>query len=336
MPVFDQGYQHWQGQLHSSAWTWLAIMNHGVRQQLRMKRTIGLVLIAFIPALFLAAALIMWGLLEQRSSWLQPLMMFVLKLPDPMQANPIAYRVSVWTLAFNMFLWFETFFSMLLVLIVGPNLISQDLRFNALPLYLSRPITRFDYFLGKLAVIAFFLGGVMIAPILAAYLVGVLFSLDISVVRDTWRVLLGSLAYGLVIVLSAGMLMLAFSSLSRSSRIVGAMWLSLWILGDGSSFVLKETVRQEWCPLISYSTNQATLREKFLDAPTSRQKYLDVIMPNMPNMPKRRSGRRHQHMPTANLGIDHPWQWSAGVMAGLFVASIVVLSTRVRSLDRLK
>ena len=43
---------------------------------------------------------------------------------------------------------------MLLVVLAGPNLISRDLRFNALPLYFSRPLTRLDYFLGKLGVIA--------------------------------------------------------------------------------------------------------------------------------------------------------------------------------------
>ena len=32
----------------------------------------------------------------------------------------------------------------------------------------------------------------------------------------------------------------------------------------------------------------------------------------------------------------YPWQWSAGVLAGLGVLSLWVLATRVRSLDRLR
>ena len=43
---------------------------------------------------------------------------------------------------------------MFLVLLVGPELISQDLRFNAMPLYFARPVRRLDYFVGKLGVIA--------------------------------------------------------------------------------------------------------------------------------------------------------------------------------------
>ena len=32
----------------------------------------------------------------------------------------------------------------------------------------------------------------------------------------------------------------------------------------------------------------------------------------------------------------YPWQWSAGVLAGLAAASVLVLATRVRGLDRLR
>ena len=50
------------------------------------------------------------------------------------------------------------------VLLVGPGLISRDLRFNALPLYFSRPLRRIDYFLGKLGVVVAFLGLVLVVP----------------------------------------------------------------------------------------------------------------------------------------------------------------------------
>ena len=31
MPIIDQGYQHWSGELSGHAWRWLAIARHGVR-----------------------------------------------------------------------------------------------------------------------------------------------------------------------------------------------------------------------------------------------------------------------------------------------------------------
>src|SRR5262249_33618325 len=155
----------------------------------------------------------------------------------------------VWTMAFNTFFGIETFCAMLLVLAVGPDLVSQDLRFNAIPLYLSRPLRRTDYFLGKLGVIAVFLAAVAVGPAVAAYVLGLAFSLDVGVLRDTWRLLVGAVGFGLVVVLSAGTLMLAISSLSRNSRLVGATWVGLWVVSNITADVLQQTVRRDWCPL---------------------------------------------------------------------------------------
>src|SRR5207249_4904326 len=86
--------------------------------------------------------------------------------------------------------------------------------------------------------IGFFLGAVAIVPAVLAYLLGVLFSLDFSVFKDTWRLLAASIAYGLVIVLSAGTLMLALSSLSRSSRYVALFWVGIWIISGTVGTIL--------------------------------------------------------------------------------------------------
>jgi hypothetical protein len=33
---------------------------------------------------------------------------------------------------------------------------------------------------------------------------------------------------------------------------------------------------------------------------------------------------------------QYPWKWSAAVLGGLWLVSVLVLTTRVKSLDRLK
>jgi hypothetical protein len=138
---------------------------------------------------------------------------------------------------------------MLLVVVTGPGLISRDLRFNALPLYFARPLTRLDYFMGKLGVIGALVAGVAVVPAVFAYIVGICFSFDLSVVKDTYRVLLGSAAYGIVITLSVGTLMLALSTLSRRSVYVGLMWFGMWwistaVAGIFTLFYLEQTSRQ--------------------------------------------------------------------------------------------
>lgn len=349
MPIFDQGYQHWKGQFSGHAWRWLAITLQGVRQQRRWWLTKWLVAVAFIPAMVLTGFLVLWGLLEQQSTLLQPLMGFMQVLPEEIRSGPKAYRGAVWGYAFNSFFYVEGFFAMLLVLAVGPELVSKDLRFNAMPLYFSRPLRRFDYFAGKLGVIAVFLASVIIAPAVFAYALGVAFSLDLTVIRDTWRLLAGSVIFGLLVTVSAGTLMLAVSSLSRNSLLVGATFIGLWVVGDITADVLMHTVDRPWCPLVSYTTNLARLRDVLLDGPGTRGKFLALWEAgrearDRASRPLFSFGRRRRQtppdVPPPNLltpdYLRYPWTWSGGVLLGLFVLSVVTLSTRVKSLDRLR
>jgi ABC-2 type transport system permease protein len=246
MPIFDQGYQHWSGELSGHTWRWLAIARHGVR--IGMKSTILrlLLLFAWLPAIGFAFVLSVWGLVEQQSPLIQPLLGYIQPvLGSEILRDPKTFRVEVWTLCYQYFLLTEMRFSMILILVVGPSLISQDIRFNALPLYLSRPLRRIDYFLGKLGVIGYFLGMVLIVPAIVGYVLGLMFSMDLSIIVDTFPILLASVAYGAVITLSAGLLMLALSSLSRNSRYIGLFWVGVWFITSITSFILEKADHEQ-------------------------------------------------------------------------------------------
>lgn len=244
MPIFDQGYQHWSGELTGHRWRWLAITRHGVRIGMKNRLLRIAMMLAWLPAIGLAFSLCVWGLVEQGSDLVKPLLSFLSFLGPEVLADPKAYRVEVWTLCFDYFLLTELRFSMIVILLVGPGLISQDLRFNALPLYFSRPLRRFDYFFGKFGVVATFLGLVLIVPSLIAYVLGLLFSLDFSIVGDTFSLLVASIAYGLLMTASAGLLILALSSLSRNSRYVGLFWLGVWFVSSIVGTVLEGVNRE--------------------------------------------------------------------------------------------
>src|SRR5262249_60053598 len=63
---------------------------------------------------------------------------------------------------------------------IGPVLIAGDLTNGALPLFLSRPFSRIDYVLGKLAVMGLVLSGVTWVPSL------LLFTLQAGVAKAAW------------------------------------------------------------------------------------------------------------------------------------------------------
>ena len=157
MPIFDQGYQHWSGTLSGHTWRWLAITRHGVRIGLKNRYLRMVLLLAWLPALALVGDPVHVGTSRTTIPNLIVPFLGILRatVRQPKSSpDPRHYRVEVWTICYHYFLFAELRFSMLLILLVGPNLISQDLRFNALPLYFSRPLRRIDYFLGKLGVIA--------------------------------------------------------------------------------------------------------------------------------------------------------------------------------------
>jgi hypothetical protein len=138
-----------------------------------------------------------------------------------------------------------------------------------------------------------------------------------------------------------------------------------------SADVLEQTAKRPWCPLVSYTTNLDRLREVLLDAPSARARFLSVWEAGRRKEPLAarlfrfgRNRRRRDPRPErprriqidpfddeySNLPLEdqppeafrtpaalrYPWQWSAYVLAGLFVASAWTLSTRVKSMDRLR
>src|SRR6516162_1575468 len=95
VPIFDQGYQHWKGPLAGHAWRWLAIARQGVRVQVRGWIVRILLVLAWLPAVGLVGAVVLWGLVEQRS---QSVLGFVANiLPADVLLDPRAYRGSIWT-----------------------------------------------------------------------------------------------------------------------------------------------------------------------------------------------------------------------------------------------
>lgn len=324
MPIFDQGYQHWQGHVSGRAFRWLAITRQGIRAQLAVRGLRIWLYLGLLPAFVLAGFLVLWGLIEQKAGIIAPFLSLLPNLPDVLKDDPAQYRIPIWTIAFNFYFRVQVLFTFMMVVITGPGLISQDLRFNAVPLYLSRPMNRWDYFLGKFGVIAFFVGLTAIAPTLLAYVLGLGFSLDVGVIADTWRVVLGSLAYGLVVVATAGAVMLALSSLSRNSKQVAAMWVAFWIVPNIAAEALENSVKAPWCNLVSYLRNLEGVRLELLGFDDAMQRLTEVF----PEFVRQQVNALGQN--------DPPWTWCAAVLTGLIVVSLCALSLRVRSLDRLK
>ena len=364
MPIFDQGYQHWNGKLSAQYLRWWAVTRHGIKMQFRSKLTRFFLITCFGPALALAVFMIVWSLLEQGNTYLKPLLGF---LPKELTDVPQEFRVPMWTLAYHFFFYIQYFLLMILVLMVGPGLISKDLRFNAMPLYLSRPLRRWEYFFGKLGVITFFVLLVTAAPAVFAWVLGVLFSLRLSIIMEVLPILWGSILVSLVISLVYGLWMLALSSLSRNSRYVSMMWFGWWMLSGALYAILFISSNfAEWSNLAYFTKNVQRIEEMILDTESAWKKIDAVVQLTLkqattklpPTFNSRRNTIRfgpfevssnddrvaltrftsnnQSYVCSSGVRSIYPWTWSAGVLVFMGVLSLCILLFRVKSLDRLR
>jgi ABC-type transport system involved in multi-copper enzyme maturation permease subunit len=241
MPIHDLGYREWHEQL-ASPWTrWVVIAKAGIRRAWQSTWLKRMMLFAWLPAVWFGAGFFLW-----EHSLMVPEMREGLEIFLPDQATPlkgltsrfavkadeIAARHSVWSWLLYTFLRYpQGGLMVLMVGVIAPPLISQDVRSRAFLLYFSRPLPRWQYALGKLATVWFYLIMISAAPALVLYVLGVLLSPSANVIYDTWDLPLRIIAASAVLMIPTASLALCMSSMTQESRYAGFGWFAIWVLG---------------------------------------------------------------------------------------------------------
>lgn len=240
MPIHDLGYRAWHERL-ASPWTrWVVIAKAGVRRAWQSTWLKRLMFFAWLPAIWFGAGFFFW-----EHSLMVPEMREGLEVFIPDQAEPLrglttqfavedemAARHSIWSWLLYTFLRYpQGGIMVLMVGIIAPPLISQDVRSRAFLLYFSRPLARWQYALGKLATVWFYLLMISAAPALMLYALGILLSPSANVVYDTWDLPLRIVGASAVLMIPTASLALCMSSLTEESRYAGFAWFAVWILG---------------------------------------------------------------------------------------------------------
>jgi len=154
MAVYEQAYKRYTGPLTPEWSRFLIIPRHAYRTVFASKFFTAFFVICFIPLLVEA---------------------IMIYLHHNVGALAIM-RINVRTLFPIDASFFQTFvnlqggFAFFVALLVGPPLVSRDLRNNALPLYLCRPFSRAEYVLGKMSVLLILLSLITWVPQLLLFL----------------------------------------------------------------------------------------------------------------------------------------------------------------------
>lgn len=233
MPIYDLGYRHWTGGWTSHPYRWWAITRRGIRLLATNKRFIVLMVLSGIP--FLVRSVMIYA------STLSSRQISFLRVDGHFFEDFLSQQMQ--------------FFVLLIAIFAGAGLISNDLKANALQIYLSKPITRRDYLIGKLGVLLFFLALPTLVPGLLLFVLAVLFKSDVGFLKEFYWIPASILLYSLAIMISFAMLMLAFSSLSKSSRFAGINFIAAFFFSHILYGVLSAVLRTTGVAWVSFRNN---------------------------------------------------------------------------------
>jgi ABC-type transport system involved in multi-copper enzyme maturation permease subunit len=160
----------------------------------------------------------------------------------------------------------QSFLAFFLVFLIGPALISTDMRNNALPLYFSRPFNRWEYLLGKSAVLVILVSGVTWAPamllfLLKAYLAGGGWFVDN--LRTAAAILLSWWIWIAVMTLIS----LAVSAYVKWKPVARLGLFFIFIVGAGFAAILNLTLRTYWGSVFNIGDMLRVVWGKLFDVP---------------------------------------------------------------------
>ena len=247
MPIHDLGYRAWPGAYSLDRLRFWVIALSGIRVVARNAWVRRMLVAAWLPTVGLAAIIfgyerlienqsvaaaspeIRGSLAGQLSQELQDgeVVMEALMTEDLREG-----RRKMWAWLLSTFLRLpQAVMSMLVIGMIAPPLIARDVRTRAFLIYFSKPIGRFDYVLGKMAIVGAYLMFITTIPALGCYVFGVALSSDLRVLADTWDLPLRIIVASLVFIVPAVSVALMFSSLTAESRYAAFAWFAFWGLG---------------------------------------------------------------------------------------------------------
>ena len=215
MPIHDQSYRPYRGTLEPHTLRWWTIARAGLTHYLTRRLFLVFLFIASIPAI--VRGVLIWLSHQPAMSQFTPI-------------DPVFFRG---------FLTWQGPFLLLICIWPGALLIAQDLKTNAIQMYLSKPLTRTDYILGKFAIIAAIGTLLMPVPALLLFLMEIGLSDNLTFLAANFWLPLAILGYSAVVITGGGLLALAVSSITHSGRYAGLLFFALVFFSQMGGMVLR-------------------------------------------------------------------------------------------------
>lgn len=234
MAVYDHSYKNYAGALTPEWSRFLVLPRHAFRDVFKSKLFTAFFAICFLP--LLVEAILIY--LHHNVNALAIMRVNVREL-IPVDAS-----------FFQTFVNLQGGFAFFVALLVGPPLVSRDLRNNALPLYLCRPFSRTEYVAGKMSVVLILLSAMTWVPQLLLFLFQAYLEGGRWLIDNLWiasAIFIGSFVWILLLAL----LTQAISALVKWRVIASGALLGLFFIPSVFGEVVNMIFRTRWGSLIS-------------------------------------------------------------------------------------
>jgi len=242
MPISELGYRPWQGARVPAGLRWTAITITDIGVAFRSSKLLRRFLVlAWFPLLYFCPVFFAVGYIANPENSIEEggllteiahelLSREVIAM---IRDDPGAFLPGIWTVAFYFFFTYtQSFLAMIVVAIVAPPRIASDLKSKAFLLYFSKPISAWEYLLGKMCVPLAFICAITLVPALVLYGISVALSPNFGAAAATAPIVLRIIMASLVTGIPISLIALLFSSLTKDHRIAAFGWVALWILGE--------------------------------------------------------------------------------------------------------
>ncbi len=241
MTIKEKGYSHWDGEFLVRKFPWWPITRYGIKLTF-MRRLFKFTLpMSLLPAVFFLTGIYISERLEDFPFLRGETSQFL-------QINP-GYFKTYFTQGFMLFIM------LMIVIFCGASLISDDLEHNSLQLYFSRPLKKKDYFLGKTAVIVFFLFIITLIPGLVFFIMKLVFSGSLKFFISYPWLPLSIIGYSFIVTGFFSFYTLLLSSLSKNRRLVAILIFGIYFLSDIVYLIFRSEFRSHYFSLVSLRAN---------------------------------------------------------------------------------
>jgi ABC-2 type transport system permease protein len=261
MALHSTGYKHWEGE-RLGIWRRRGVIaRQGLSACFQTKWMRYIVSLCWAASLLQIALLFFMGQLLVRDGlmvrWLANLNPQLQSIGNALTGwlheHPEASVPTTYNLLFFYFSSNLLVLTLIAIALAIPHLITRDLSSNAIIVYSSKAVTRFDYLMGKFATVFALMTLTWLGPVCAAWFAGNLLSTEWSFFWHSRAVLGNALLYLISSMVILSILALGVSAAADRARSTVTLWIALWLLG--SALVPLGAQTKPWLKYFSFRFN---------------------------------------------------------------------------------